>query len=89
MIGRWCTGPVPALEGLNDGHGRVTGWTEIGRVCRFIGVTTPIGSELGYFAGQPFTGLCQVVLACGVGEESVVADAVENPKVRHGAGNGE
>jgi len=78
MIGRWCTGPVPALEGLNDGHGCGTGWTETGRVCRFIGVTGPIGSEFGYFAGQPFTGLRQVILACGFGEESVVADAARS-----------
>ena len=72
------------FEGLDDDHRGTTVGTEPGGccagfsfVCRIGILRSCIDSRLRCTAHQPFPCARQVVLACGIGEQSVVADAVE------------
>jgi len=73
---------LPAFEGLNDEHGGATVRADIGgRVITAVyGISTVhlcISGLVSFFTHQYFTGTRQVVLSCGVGDQSVVPDAVE------------
>ena len=76
---------MPARKGFNNEHWGPTIWADISRVSRLAAITAVCGigvvgqrfSRLfGIFAQQQFTGLCQVILACSVGEEAIVTDTV-------------
>ena len=82
----WCTGQLPAQEGIKDEHRGATVWADIGGVRLLIRVTAIccirtvrccISGLIGFFTHQQLTGLRRIVLACGVGDQSVVSDAVE------------
>jgi hypothetical protein len=78
---------LPAQQDVNDEHQSATVWANIGVVRLLIRVTTTWFNAVGgcirgvfrFFAHQLFTSPRQVVLACGVGDQSVVPDAVESP----------
>jgi hypothetical protein len=60
ILQRCRTGQLPAHEDVNDAHRGLTGWTDIGRIRRLIGVSTvpgpiPTGSDLATHNQNPKT----------------------------------
>ncbi len=74
----WC---VSGLEGLDDDHGPATTGAGLREAWRFIGIGGGIGDRIGLVLGrldvEQLTGPSQVLGASAIGEEAVMADAVE------------
>ncbi len=68
---------LSGLEGLDDDHGSAAVWAGLGEGRRFgvIGAVGVVG--LGGRHGEQFAGTGDVAGAAAVGEQTVVADAVE------------
>src|SRR6202047_2236768 len=82
-FGRWrAAGCAAALEGLDDDHAAAATRAWRAMVCCGAGVQVrvvvlyrPIGHW--HWRADQFSGACNVALAGGAGEQSVVADAME------------
>ncbi len=69
-------------EGLDDHHGctatgtraGIFGW---GVLCDILSGGEGYGNERGYRSGEQLPSPCQVLDACGIGQQAVMADAVE------------
>ena len=73
-MGPWCGA---AFEGLDDDHGPATGRAGVGEHRRLIGIGNRIELALWCWDAEELTGAGQVLGTSAVGEEAVVADAVE------------
>ena len=70
-------------EGLDDHHGctatgaraGVLGW---GVLCDILSGEDGHGNERGERSGEQLPGPCQVLDACGIGQQAVMADAVKS-----------
>jgi len=79
----WSCRPMPgrgaALEDLDDDHASAAAWTRVREGGRLVAIMIiGIGSlALGFLATEQFAGACDIVGAGSLGEQAVVADAVE------------
>ena len=68
---------MSGLEGLDDDHGSAAGRAGIGKPRRLLGIGDRIGFALWCWDAEQPTRSVEVLGAPAVGEEAIVADAVE------------
>jgi hypothetical protein len=66
-----------ALEDLDDDHASAAAWTRAREGGRLVAIIIIGSIALGLLATEQLAGACDVVGAGGLGEQAVVADAVQ------------
>ncbi len=77
FLGGGARGGCRGLEGLDGDHGSAAGRAGIGEHRRLIGIGDGLGPAPWCWDAEQLAGTGDVLGASGVGEEAIVADAVE------------